>query len=115
MIRCKTLIALFLSLCLMLGAVSEVFARSEMALMPGLVLCGGAGLTITLGSDGQPVQPHPCTQCLAAGDLALPVPAAAEKPPADLLSVPLDRTFAASWLTARALTPLARGPPCLSV
>jgi hypothetical protein len=116
MTRRNPLVALLLSLCLMLGAVTEAVGQTEMAGMSDLVVCGAAGqITVTLDASGRPVPRHPCTHCLAAGGLALPVITLMPKPPA-LLAATVQQPEIARWrpLTSR-YAPSARDPPVFSV
>lgn len=110
------LIAILLSLCLMLGAVGQAVAQAEMAGMTDLVLCGATGqTTVTLDANGQPVQRHPCTHCLAGIGMALGPQRPVSQPPALQRAERLLHATRTPNLAATLLTPVARGPPSLRI
>lgn len=69
MTRTRSLFALFLTLILAWGSVTQAVAHSEMAGVNMVVLCDSTALL--LDADGNPVSHAPCQHCLAAIALAV--------------------------------------------
>lgn len=112
----RPLLAILLALTLMMGSVASAVARSEMAGVTDVTLCGadGALTTLQLDASGNPVTPgHDCPHCLAAGAVAVLSGPALTPGLTGVRSALVLPGLTGTLPPAQTLAPLARGPPPL--
>ncbi len=110
----RPLVACLLALILMVGSVTSAVARSEMAGMTAVTLCGtdGALTVVQIDASGQPVPiGHDCPHCLAASVLGV---LGAAPVAVGLVALVAGRVLPGRTVAlppAQSLAPVARGPP----